>query len=458
MLNEYILKVIKSSENMSRYSVMKENKSLNDGNVADYCLEDVIKRLRMAGLSIKGSSVTLSDGTSLAIKDIVNPSDLLKISTDTFANIIKNNFNKVSYMCNDERWVEEFAKRQGMTDFIDTLSKNMSIYGGVYTKSYLVDGKAEIKIVDSSNVIVIPNKYDIEKVDGYVTVSPFSSTGEELDYAVVQYYGEGIVTSHIFTYSLGELGAEVEKSTFPSINTEDIELSQFGVNENLINQALNIKDCNSVYGQSDYNKAVKNTLKELVVLKTLLGASMSKYVFPILTTNFEPEEYYDEFNDVNISTQFQGATAYKEDKAPDIKYVQFDCDYNSHFEMIGITEKNLMESLGISDAILGRAEKGGNALSGTALELQMVNTRAKTESKFTSLVELMQTAINTAYKLETGKDLELIIKHEFEFFKDSAYEQDVITKKLANLKALKELGLLESAELDISKILADIVE
>lgn len=392
-------------EEVERNTRFHKNKQLLKGKHYKVFENDILARLKKSGYEITGGffSITSKSGASLSsnipVSSMFVSQNLLGLATKTYRNFL---FGEMPILSTEDdgqnKWLQDFIEGQELYQKCLTGCNMQSALGWSAFRSRINDeGKVILEKVDNEYIYFNENeknKGEIESIDIRYLIDIKDSDNKTL--FVERYYKGSIERASYIVKGNKIIGyKELDEGV---LGYEETGLDDFAIT--IVHNELT--DC--MEGDSDYNESAVNLQKEIDIRLTQTAMSLDKTQNPMVQvprslSRVDPvthEEYVD----------IIGKAIFADEDDKEVKYVEYDGNYEIVENIIINRSKSLLGELSIVYALID-TENLGNA-SGTALKVKLIPTLQIINMKKNQWEIAIRKMINNAYKLETGSDLKKI--------------------------------------------------
>lgn len=403
----------------------------------------LIRNLRMCG---KIQEFISSDGylifteasgksytTQLSVLDILVEDTLPKASIETLKKYSVGEPPKIIVNSEEERkWIKEFERREKIHNKLKKIVHDSLVVGDSFFKVEEKKGKAKVILLKKESVIIVPDEWDDSEAGLYIYTTIRKK--DEKEYLYVEIFEpDGKV--HVLNDSEGK--EFKKKDERKSKGDVDLGLGEFNIHHV---QGI-YEDETSLYSNSIY-EGLTSTFLELTTRSTATSIILNKYGNPRLVGADDLTEM-DENGEkkVRLDTDYiQSADA---ENAGAYRYLTPPTDFiQASFPHTDRMLKNAYSQLGVNEVSLGLTQDGGIA-SGEAFKKAITPTlntcRDIANNLYVPIIKMYQ----QAYKIETGKDLNIEIE-----FQDgiSLSEKEIIEndKALVDAKLISRTTVLKN--------------
>lgn len=445
-----------SHQNMIRK--YKKFECFYNNKVGFYYKDKIVRNLRLQDEVIQrwlGEDGTIRtpytmDGRVLYKNSDLTISDILVETTlpKTAVNVLKNYSIGVAplpdVMEDTQEWIKDFEKENFIHRKEKQIITDMLVKGNAFVKVEKgQDGKADIIIIPPENMIVVPDKYNVNEVGGYIFYYELKDELKNEKYNYIEIY---TLDGKIYVHNINSSEPEVIETGLSECNIQHIKAPENDKN-------------NKLYGASIY-EGLETTFTEIVIRLTSNSYLFNKVNNPSLISS-------ENFSEIDIDTGeeiVQTGSFYKAsdpEGANSTRYIEPPTNHvTAIYEHINLNMKNAYSQLGVNEISLGLAQ-GGNIASGEAFKKAITPTLNKCRDIVSDLYIPLINIYKQAYKIENNADLSIEIK-----FNDgiALSEREIIenesllinNKILARKTILSRRGYTEQeAEEEIKKIIEE---
>lgn len=444
-LDEYINKHKKIIKGIKKYRYYSKNK------VGVYYKNRIIKNLRLenriSNLISEDGTLTLGENnnSNLTILDVLVEDTLPKSAIETLKTFSVGEKPKIIVKEEIRKWIKEFELREEIHNKMKKIVHDCLVVGDSFFKVEDNGKKAEIILLKKENVLIIPDDWNSSRVGLYVYVEEREGF-ENKNYNYVEVF-EPSGRVHV----LNNTNKIYSKSNKNKINGDvDIGLGEF-----TIHHIKGIyEDESTLYSNSIY-EGLTSTFVECTTRLTANSAVFNRHGNPKMTGSMDLTEKDSESGEMKVIEReyYQGED---ETESNSMRYITPPTDYiNITYPHLKIMVENAYRQLGVNEISLGLSKEGGLA-SGEAYKKAITPTLNKCRDIANNLYVPFIKMYKQAYKIETGKDLEIEIE-----FQDgiSLSEKEIIEneKSLVEAKLISRTTILknrgvENPEEELKKI------
>ncbi|MCQ9628101.1 phage portal protein [Cetobacterium somerae] len=423
-------------EHKKKISTMEKYRQYSKNKVGRFHKDRVIRNLRMCG---KIQDFISSDGylifpgingtnytTQLTVEDILVEDTLPKTSIETLKKYSVGEKPKIIVNSEEDRkWIKDFERREKIHNKLKKLTHDSLVVGDSFFKVEEKDGKAKIILLKKENIIIVPDNWDDSEAGLYIYVVKKNKNGKEYLHVEI-FEPDGKV--HVLNNYEGKKFKKVDERKVKG----DVDL---GLGEFNIHHIQGIyEDETSLYSNSIY-EGLTSTFVELTTRNTAISIVLNKYGNPRLVGADDLTEEDEETGEKIVKLDTDYIQSSDPENAAAYRYLTPPADFiNTSFPHTDRMLKNAYSQLGVNEISLGLSQEGG-IVSGEAFKKAITPTlnacRDIANNLYVPVIKMYQ----QAYKIETGKELEIEIE-----FQDgiSLSEKEIIE----NEKALVEAKLI----------------
>lgn len=408
------------------YKDFKDNMKLFEGKASIVFLDSVMKRIKLAykGLCtgdyfINGYDPVTKRYTGYTndefrgvIKDLVINCDMHKVSTDIFTNLALN--EGVKWTCNDEyqEMFENYFEENKIENKIRAAIKSVDWSGSVLARRISREND-----LDSINFVNLHNYFPVfrndipDEVIGCVVYQKitFCSEMNKDIYLFTEY------TDNTKKMYLGHITFLSEGCCISAIENPTRYLEKSGISiESLIETTTENRHFEELYtdredyrafGSSNYSLGSKNSVREIIVTKTITGQTLDTVLRPTLVVDegFAERDLENDTMKINFKNDVWIWTEGNTEK-PLFEQVKIDFPFEGSNSVIKREELSVYRSLGYNETSTGTSDKGYNSISGKMVD--MVAPIQRANNLYKAVTKGLAKLINDIF-MESGIDLGL---------------------------------------------------
>ncbi|MGL4934982.1 MAG: phage portal protein [Cetobacterium sp.] len=451
-----------------KISEMNMYRKYSKNQVGKFHKDRLVKNLRMCGkiqnaISSDGHLIFTEDGrrytTQLTVLDILVEDTLPKSSVETLKKYSVGEPPKIIVGSEEERkWIKEFERREKIHNKLKKITHDSLVVGDSFFKVEKKEGKAKVILLKKENVIIVPDEWDDSEAGLYIYATIRKKGGREYLYVEI-FEPDGKV--HVLNDFEGkEFKKEDERKVKGDV---DLGLGEFNIHHI---QGI-YEDETSLYSNSIY-EGLTSTFLELTTRSTATSIVLNKYGNPRLVGADDLTEEDAETGEKKVRSDTDYIQSADKDNAAAYRYLTPPTDFiQASFPHTDRMLKNAYSQLGVNEVSLGLNQDGGIA-SGEAFKKAITPTlntcRDIANNLYVPIIKMYQ----QAYKIETGKDLNIEIEFQdgISLSEKETIENDkalVDAKLISRTTVLKNRGVEDPIkELKLiaeeQRILADVFE
>lgn len=423
------------SAHKARIPIMEMYRKYSKNQVGQYHKDRIIKNLRLIGkisdyLDEKGNIYFPSANggtykTRLTISDILVEDTLPKTSIETIKTYTVGEKPKIIVQEEAREWLKEFEIREDIHNKEKKLVHDSLVVGDSFFKVEKYEGLAKVIILKKENVVIVPDEWNDTEAGLYMYVKECKDDlGNKYSHVEV-FQKDGKV--HV----LNNKNKKFEKNNERTINGDvDLNLGEFN-----IHHVKGIyEDETSLYSTSVF-EGLCTTFTEVTTRNTATSMTLNRFGNPRLVGTDDLTEVDEGTGQRKVREETDYIQSSDVENANAFRYLTPPTDYiDKAFPHLDRMLKNAYGQLGVNEISLGLTQQGSIA-SGESFKKAITPTLNKCRDVANNLYVPLIKMYKQAYKIETGKDLEIEIE-----FQDgiSLSEKETIE----NDKALVEAKLI----------------
>lgn len=328
--------------------------------------------------------------SDLTIADILVETTLPKSSINTLKSYSIGVMPFADVEEEQQEWVNNFEKFSHLHRKEQQLVVDMLVKGNAFIKIEKgQNGKADVIIIPPENIIVIPDKYNVSEVGGYLFYYQVEDEIKKEKYNYMEIY---TLDGKVYVYETSQGEPKLIDTKLGECNIQHIKAPESD------------KD-NSLYGASIF-EGLETTFTEIVIRLTSNSYLFNKVNNPSLVSS----ENFTEIDATTGEEIVQTGSFYRAsdpEGANSTRYIEPPTSHVSAiYEHININMKNAYSQLGVNEISLGLSQDG-NIASGEAFKKAITPTLNKCRDIVNNLYVPLMNVYKFAYKIENNANLSL---------------------------------------------------
>lgn len=333
---------------------------------------------------------TLYRNSELTIADILVETTLPKSAINTLKSYSIGVMPFADVEEEHQEWINNFEKVSHLHRKEQQLVIDMLTKGNAFIKIEKgQNGKPDVIVIPPENIVVIPDKYNVSEIGGYLFYYQVEDEIKKEKYNYMEIY---TLDGKVYVYETSQSKPKLIDTKLGECNIQHIKAPE------------NDKD-NSLYGASIF-EGLETTFTELVIRLTSNSYLFNKVNNPNIITS----EDFAEIDPISGEQVLQTGSMFRAgspEGAMATRYIEPPTNHvTAIYEHIKINMQNAYSQLGVNEISLGLSQDG-NIASGEAFKKAITPTLNKCRDIVNNLYVPLTNIYKFAYRIEKNADLSL---------------------------------------------------